>query len=357
MFRLTPNCSPPLPDRRGILFMGLSRSFWQRLFGLLCAFVVLLLVMMLSLSLGAKSIPFSNVVAALNGQCSGADCVIITEARLPRTLIGVLAGIALGLAGALMQTLTRNPLADPGILGVNSGAGFAVVLGITFFGATNVSQYLWFAFAGALFASLLVALVGAMGGSRVNPVRLTLAGVALAAVLEGMTTGIALLNPLVFDQLRFWQAGTLDIQNMAVVRNVALPILLGTLITLWLSKALNSLSMGSELAAALGTGIIRTQLLGLLAITLLCGGATAAVGPIAFVGLMMPHIARRLAGSELNWMLPWTLVLTPILLLSADLLGRFLVAGELRVSIVLSLIGAPMLIMLVRQRRMFRRGG
>ncbi|WP_431225542.1 Fe(3+)-siderophore ABC transporter permease [Serratia sp. L9] len=357
MFRLTSHCSPPLPDQKGLLFLGLSRSFWLRLLGLLCAIVILLLVMMLSLSLGAKSIPFNTVIDALNGQCSGVDCVIITEARLPRTLIGVLAGVALGLAGALMQTLTRNPLADPGILGVNFGAGFAVVLGITYFGATNVSEYMWFAFAGALGASLLVALVGALGGSRLNPVRLTLAGVALAAVLEGMTSGISLLNPMVFDQLRFWQAGSLDIQNMGVVRTVTPPIVLGTLITLWLSKALNSLNMGNDLAAALGTGIIRTQLLGLVAITLLCGGATAAVGPIAFVGLMMPHIARRLAGSELHWMLPWTLVLTPILMLSADLLGRFLVSGELQVSIVLSLIGAPMLIVLVRQRRMFRREG
>ena len=357
MLRITRNCTPSIPLPSDRLAGGTPRSFRRKLLGLLIAVCALLVVMLLSLSLGAKSIPFDTVIQALNGQCSGADCTIITNARLPRTLVGVLAGIALGLSGVLMQTLTRNPLADPGILGVNSGAGFAVVLGITFFGAATVSEYLWFAFAGALFASLLVALVGALGGSRVNPVRLTLAGVALAAVLEGMSTGIALLNPLVFDQLRFWQAGSLDIQSMAVVRTVAWPILLGTLITLWLSKALNTLSMGSELAAALGTGIIRTQLLGLLAITLLCGGATAAVGPIAFVGLMMPHIARRMAGSELSWMLPWTLVLTPILMLSADLLGRFLVAGELRVSIVLSLIGAPMLIMLVRQRRMFRRGG
>lgn len=352
MFRLTRNCSPPLSAP----LQGLSHSFWLRLLGLLCAVAVLLLMMMLSLSLGAKPIPVANVFTALNGQCSGADCLIVTEARLPRTLIGVLAGVALGLAGALMQTLTRNPLADPGILGVNSGAGFAVVLGITFFGATSVSDYLWFAFAGALFAALLVALVGALGGSRLSPVRLTLAGVALAAVLEGLTSGIALLNPQVFDQQRFWQAGSLDIQSMAVVRTVALPILLGTFITLWLTRALNSLSMGNELAAALGTSMVRTQLLGLLAITLLCGSATAAVGPIAFVGLMMPHIARRLSGPELSWMLPWTLVLTPILLLTADLLGRFLVSGELQVSIVLSLIGAPVLIMLVRQRRMFRRG-
>jgi iron complex transport system permease protein len=352
MFRLTHNGSITLPSQQKRMNSGTSR----RLLGLFIALLLLLLVMALSLSFGAQSIPFDTLVQALSGQCQTADCVIVTNARLPRTLVGVLAGVALGLAGVLMQTLTRNPLADPGILGVNAGASFTVVLGITFFGAADISHYLWFAFAGAFVAALLVAMIGALGGSSLNPIRLTLAGVALAAVLEGMTTGIALLNPLVFDQLRFWQAGTLDIQNMAVVRTVALPILLGTLITLWMSKALNSLSMGSELATALGIGIVRTQLFGLLAVTLLCGGATAAVGPIAFVGLMMPHIARRFAGSELHWMLPWTLVLTPILLLTADLAGRFLVPGELRVSIVTALIGAPVLITLVRQRHMSRRG-
>lgn len=349
MFPLTPNGSATFTHHKDALLFGLSRSFWLRLLGLLCAVMVLLLVIIASLLLGAKAIPFDTVLDAFNGQCRSTDCTIILDARLPRTLVGVLAGTALGLAGVLMQTLTRNPLADPGILGVNSGAGFAVVVGITFFGASTINHYLGFAFIGALLAALLVALVGALGGSRLNPVRLTLAGVALAAVLEGMSSGIALLNPLVFDQLRFWQAGSLDIQQIGIVRTVALPIFLGTLITLWLSKALNSLSMGNELAAALGTRIIRTQLLGLLAITLLCGSATAAVGPIAFVGLMMPHIARWFAGSELNWVLPWTLVLTPILLLTADIIGRFLVPGELQVSIVLSLLGAPVLIILVRQ--------
>src|SRR5476651_1751897 len=195
--------SPTLSTMEKPLQRAPSRAWLRRALCMLLAVTVLALVIFLSLSVGAKPIPLHTVTAALQGQCALPDCVIVRDARLPRTLAGLLAGIALGLAGALMQILTRNPLADPGILGVNSGAGFAVVLGITFFGATNVSQYLWFAFAGALFASLLVALVGALGGSRVNPVRLTLAGVALAAVLEGMTTGIALLNPMVFDQLRF----------------------------------------------------------------------------------------------------------------------------------------------------------
>lgn len=357
MFRLTGNDVLLLHSSKKLSLSRLHSLFWLRVSCLLGATFLLVLVIMLSLSFGAKPIPFDTVLAALMGRCDTADCVIVSEARLPRTLIGILAGMALGLAGVLMQILTRNPLADPGILGVNSGAGFAVVLGITYFNANTISHYLGFAFAGALLASLLVALVSALSGRRLNPVRLTLAGVALAAVLEGMTSAIALFNPLVFDSLRFWQASSLDIQNMAIVHAVALPILLGTLITLLLGKTLNNLNMGNELATALGTRVIHSQLLGLLAITLLCGGATAAVGPIAFVGLMMPHITRRLAGAQLYWMLPWTLVLTPILLLTADLLGRFLLPSELPVSIVLSLIGAPVLIMLVRQHKIVRRGG
>src|SRR5476649_514831 len=293
-------------------------SFMRHSVGLLLMCLVLLLMMAMSLFIGAKAIPAVRVWQALSGGCGSADCVIVLDARLPRTLSGLLAGLALGLSGALMQTLTRNPLADPGILGVNAGAGFAVVLGITFFGAAEVSQYLWFAFAGALVATLMVALIGAMGGGKVSPVRLTLAGVALGAVLEGFSSGISLLNPLVLDQLRFWQAGTLDIRSMAVIRVVTLPIVGGAVLTLLMTRALNTLSMGSDLATALGTRIVPTQLCGLLAVTLLCGGATAAVGPIAFVGLIMPHIARHLAGSDPRWMLPWTLVLTPILLLTAD---------------------------------------
>lgn len=334
-----------------------SSAFLRRAVGMLLALAVLALTIFLSLSIGAKSIPLHTLVTALQGECTTlSDCVIIRDARLPRTLAGILAGVALGLSGALMQILTRNPLADPGILGINAGAGFAVVLGITFFGAVDISQFLGFAFAGALAATIVVALIGAIGGGKVNPIRLTLAGVAMGAVLEGFSSGISLLNPLVFDQLRFWQAGTLDIRSMAVIRTVTTPILGGAFLTLLMTRALNNLSMGSDLATALGTRIIPTQLCGLLAITLLCGSATAAVGPIAFVGLIMPHIARYLAGSNPRWMLPWTLVLTPILLLTADIIGRVMVPGELRVSIVTAFIGAPVLIILVRKRALLKRG-
>ncbi len=333
-----------------------ASSLFHPLGGMSIALLLLFIITALSLSVGEKSIALETVITALKGHCSTADCVIILDARLPRTLAGILAGVALGLSGALMQILTRNPLADPGILGVNSGAGFSVTLGIAFFGATGTDQYLWYAFAGAMISALLVAMMGALGRGRLNPIRLTLAGIALGAVLEGMSSGISLLNPLAFDQLRFWQAGSLDIRSMSVIRTVALPIFGATLVALLMNRSLNNLTMGSELATALGTRIALTQLAGLLAITVLCGSATAAVGPIGFVGLMMPHIARRCSRSNPRWILAWTLVLTPSLLLAADLLGRILVIGELRVSVVTAFIGAPVLIWLARRHNGLSRG-
>ncbi|WP_172731576.1 Fe(3+)-siderophore ABC transporter permease [Pluralibacter gergoviae] len=313
-------------------------------------FILLLLAAALSLLIGAKPLPVSVVVDALSGSCQSADCTIVLDARLPRTLAGLLAGAALGLAGALMQTLTRNPLADPGILGVNAGASFAIVLGAALFGLTTPQEQLGLAFCGALIASLLVAFTGSQGGGQLSPVRLTLAGVALAAVLEGLTNGIALINPDVYDQLRFWQAGSLDIRSLQTLRVVVLPVLIAIALALGLSRSLNSLSLGADTATALGNKVARTQLLGLLAITALSGSATALVGPIAFIGLMMPHVVRWLVGADHRWSLPVTLLATPALLLFADVIGRLLVPGELRVSVVSAFIGAPVLIFLVRHR-------
>ena len=269
-------------------------------------------------------------------------------------LAGLLAGAALGLAGALMQTLTRNPLADPGILGVNSGASFAIVLGAALFGLSSPQEQLLMAFCGAFGASLLVAFTGSQGGGQLSPVRLTLAGVALGAVLEGLSTGIALLNPDVYDQLRFWQAGSLDIRSLQTLKVVLVPVLIAAAVALFLSRALNSLSLGSDTATALGSKVARTQFIGLLVITVLCGSATAIVGPIAFIGLMMPHMARWLVGADHRWSLPVTLLATPSLLLIADIIGRLIVPGELRVSVVSAFIGAPVLIFLVRRKS---RGG
>lgn len=319
---------------------------------ILAGLLALLVVMsVISLTTGAQAIPAATVRDALFSACTTPECTIILDARVPRTLAGIIAGAALGLAGALMQTLTRNPLADPGLLGVNSGASFAIVLGAAFWGFTSPLSMMGMAFCGALVASLTVALTGSQGGGQLSPVRLTLAGVALAAVLEGLSNGIALLNPDVYDQLRFWQAGSLDIRTLVTLKAALLPMLTGSVIALLASRALNSLSMGSDTATALGNRVVGTQVAGLIAVTLLCGSATAITGPIAFIGLMMPHLARWLVGPDHRWILPTTLLATPSLLLLADVIGRVIVPGELRVAIVSAFIGAPVLIYLVRRKR------
>ncbi|SFT46535.1 iron complex transport system permease protein [Kosakonia arachidis] len=326
-------------------------AFPARPFALAGLLILLIVAATLSLFIGARPMPATVVFDALFGACQSADCTVIRDARLPRTLAGLLAGGALGLAGALMQTLTRNPLADPGLLGVNSGASFAIVLGAALLGISSPVEQLLLAFCGALSASLLVAFTGSQGGGQLSPVRLTLAGVALGAVLEGLSSGIALLNADVYDQLRFWQAGSLDIRTLQTLKIVIIPVLLAAAIALVLSRSLNSLSLGSDTATALGSRVMRTQLLGLVTITVLCGSATAVVGPIAFIGLMMPHMARWLVGADHRWSLPITLLATPALLLFADIIGRLIVPGELRVSVVSAFLGAPVLIVLVRRAR------
>ncbi|MCU5772564.1 Fe(3+)-siderophore ABC transporter permease [Erwiniaceae bacterium BAC15a-03b] len=316
--------------------------------------VILLLLLLCcgaSMLLGAKTISPADVWHSLTGQLQNADSVIIVDARLPRTIAGILAGLALGGAGAVIQALTRNPLADPGILGVNAGASFAIAIGISLFGVSGMAGWLGFAWGGALLASIAVWLIGSLGGGRVNPVRLTLAGVALSAVLTGMTTSLALLNPQTFDQMRIWQAGTLDIRSLHNLRFIAPAITVGCLLALLSARALNSLSMGEEMAAALGTRVLLVRLLAVVAVMLLCGSTTALVGPIAFVGLMIPHVARWWFGSDQRWILLASFLLAPVLLLTADITGRLLVAGELRVSIVTAFIGAPVLIWLVRQHK------
>lgn len=309
-------------------------------------------VVLLSLLVGARSLPVTTVWQALTTSCDTPECLIVQSSRVPRTLAGISVGMALGVAGLLMQQLTRNPLADPGILGINAGASAALVLGLSIWEVTRPDALIGLACLGALLAALGVTLLGFSQGRHVDPVRMTLSGVALGAVLEGLSSGLALLVPDAFDYMRFWQAGTLDTRNLPMTLLTLLPITAGLGLALTLIRPLRALALGDEVMLSLGTSARRTRLLGIVAITLLCGSATACVGPIAFIGLMMPPIARRIAGPDPAALLLWTLLLTPLLLLSADILGRILIPGELRVSVVTALIGAPLLIYWVRRMQL-----
>ncbi|SCE20671.1 iron complex transport system permease protein [Streptomyces sp. DvalAA-14] len=279
------------------------------------------------------------------------DDVVIRRVRLPRTLLGLLAGAALGVAGAAMQALTRNPLADPGLLGVNAGAAAAVVTAISFFGVTSLTGYVWFALAGAAAASALVYLAG--GSRSATPVRLALAGTAATALLQGYTNAVQLTDQVALDRMRFWQVGSLATADMATVEHVAPFIAVGTLLALGTARPLNAVALGDDTARGLGARLTRTRVLVMVAITLLCGSATAACGPIVFIGLMVPHVVRGITGPDMRWILPYAAVLSPALLLGADVVGRLVTRpAELQVGIVTAVLGGPVFIVLVRRRRM-----
>jgi iron complex transport system permease protein len=252
----------------------------------------------------------------------------------------------------VIQAVTRNPLADTQILGINSGAGLFVVFAVGVLGLTDLSEYLWFGFAGVAFALTLVYLLGATGRAGATPIRLTLAGVALGAVMDGVSSGIRLVKPRAFDYLRFWDVGALAGRPLAVATTILPFVLAGTVLALLVARSLNAVALGDDLARTLGARIARTRVLAMLAVMLLAGAATAAVGPIGFVGLAVPHAARLIVGPDQRWVLPYSALLAAILLLGSDILGRVVGApGELEVGIVTAFLGAPVFVALCRRRK------
>lgn len=331
---------------------GLAQSNATRLGWLLAAVGVLIAVLVASIAIGSKDIAVQTVFDALFAYDDSDDHAIIQALRVPRTILGLLVGMALGMSGALIQALTRNPLADPGILGVNAGAAFFVVFGVGFFGIGSIQGYIWFAFLGAIVTTIVVYGVGSVGRMGATPVRLTLAGVAIGAVLGGISSGIQLLDPTTFDRLRQWGAGSLVAPGYETIWAVLPFIAIGLAIALIMARPLNAVALGDDLAAALGADIMHTRIWVVISTTLLAGAATAAAGPIGFVGLMVPHVARWIVGPDQRWIFVFTLVLSPVLLLTSDILGRLVMRpGELQVGIVTAFVGAPVLILLARRRR------
>lgn len=323
----------------------------HRAVGLAAAVAVLLLVTLASVALGAKSVSPAEVWHALF-HYSGTDAdVVVRDLRVPRTVLGLLVGAALGLAGAVIQALTRNPLAEPGLLGVNAGASAAVVSAMSFLGVTSLRGYVWFAFLGAAVVAVAVYLLG--GARAATPVRLVLAGTAVMAALYSYTNAVVMLDTSALDQMRFWTVGSLASATWDTIRQVLPFLAAGTVIALALARPLNAVALGDDTARSLGASLTRTRVLAMAAVTLLCGAATAACGPITFVGLMIPHFVRALTGPDMRWILPFSTVLSPALLLGSDVIGRLVTSpSELQVGIVTSVLGGPLFIYLVRRRRM-----
>ncbi|WP_219414951.1 FecCD family ABC transporter permease [Pseudonocardia nigra] len=308
---------------------------------------------LLSLLVGNQPLRFGELLAALTDFAGRDSDLIVWHLRIPRTVAGLLAGVALGLAGAVAQGLTRNPLADPGLLGVNAGAALGVVVAIAVLGVGTLAGYAWFAFAGAAAAAVAVHAVASAGRGGATPVKLALAGAALSALLGSVTSAFTLLDVDAFERFRFWVIGSLARADLATVGQAVPFVAAGAVLALALGRALDAVALGDDTASALGAGLHRVRGLGVAAVVVLSGTATAVAGPIGFVGLTAPHLARAIAGADHRWVLPWSAVLAPTVLLLADVAGRVVLRPEeVQIGVTAAVLGAPVFLYLVRRRKL-----
>ncbi|MFD4643449.1 FecCD family ABC transporter permease [Lentzea sp. NPDC058436] len=337
---LEPAPAPESPHRR-------------RRLGLAGLLVLLAAAAVVSLVVGARSLTPSEVWQGLFGDPGGDQrlteiTLIVQTLRVPRTVLAVVAGIGLGVAGALIQGHTRNPIADTGLLGVNAGASFAVVLAVSLLGLRSPLQYMWFAFLGAAAAGVVVFGLSSLGRGAGNPLTLALAGQGVTLFLAAMTTAVALGSTQALDVLRFWNAGSVQGVGFDVIWVAAAFIGVGLFLALLNLPAINLLNLGDDVARGLGVNIAMGRTVGVVAVTLLAGAATAACGPIAFLGLMVAHVARWFTGPDYRWLVPYAGLLGGVVLLLSDIAGRLVARpAELQAGIVIALVGAPFFAVLV----------
>ncbi|WP_208020546.1 FecCD family ABC transporter permease [Labedella phragmitis] len=322
------------------------RLLW---FGIAVAVVALLAFA--SVVIGSRDVSIADVVAAIGGSVDNTSEAAVAK-RLPRTVLALVVGLALGLAGAVMQGVTRNPLADPGILGVNMGASLAIVVGIAWFGLSTATGYLWVATVGAGVAAVFVYAIGSLGRGGATPLKLALAGAATSAALASFVTAISLPRGDISGTVRSWLIGGVGGAGWTSIGQMAPFLAVGVLVSLLSARRLNSLALGDELATGLGERVAVTRAVAALGAVLLCGAATAIAGPIAFVGLVVPHACRLLVGVDHRWLLPFSGVVGAGLVVASDVLGRIVARpGEVDVGIITAILGAPVFIAIVRRRK------
>ncbi|RJQ70237.1 iron ABC transporter permease [Pseudonocardiaceae bacterium YIM PH 21723] len=325
----------------------------RKAIGLVAGVVLLLAAIVLSIAVGSRWIPPAQIWNLLLHPDDGELSAIVNGLRVPRTILGLAAGAALAVSGAVMQGLTRNPLGDPSLLGTSAGAGFGVIVSLNVIGLTSFYSYIWFGFAGALIATVLVYYMASIGRGGPTPVKLALSGAAIQVLFISMGSTLLLLNRVSLERYRFWLVGALTGVNMSVVLQVLPVLLIGLVLALLTAPGLNALALGDDVATSLGrnVGLIRIQ--GALAVTLLTGAATAVCGPIVFVGLVIPHAVRQLTGVDNRWVIAYSTLYGSVLLLLADILGRIVARPvEVQVGIVVAFVGVPFFIALIRRRRL-----
>lgn len=317
------------------------------------ALVLLVVVALASLAIGARPVPLDAVARALFGGLDPAspDAQAVVGLRVPRTIAGIAAGAALGVSGVVAQSVTRNPLADPGILGVTAGSAFAVAIAVGVLGIASTLGYVWFALAGALITSLAVALLGGALRARGGPLGIALAGLAFGAVLAGITNGLVLVDARRFQAITAWRAGSLSERDWSQIAPVLPIIAIGLVAAALAARPLGAVALGDDHAASVGVNVTGLRVVAILIITLLAGGATAIAGPLSFVGLMVAHVARRVVGASEGWQIALAAVIGPTILVASDIVGRVVAPpGELAAGLVTAAVGAVVLIVLVRRR-------
>ncbi|MEK2476368.1 iron ABC transporter permease [Streptomyces noursei] len=315
------------------------------------AVLALLLAVVLSLAVGSRAFAPSAVLDALVHGGTDDAAQVVRYLRLPRTLIGLMVGAALAMAGTVMQGITRNPIADPGILGISQGAAAAVVTAIAFAGVHTLTGYVWFAFAGAGIAAVFVYGVATRGRGGATPVKLALSGAAINALLVSVSMAILTTKAAALDEFRFWQVGSLTGRDAAVAAQIWPFLLVGAVLVLSVARGLDALALGEDVARGLGQNVAAVRIVGGLGATVLTGAGVAAAGPIAFVGLAVPHLARALVGGDHRWALPMAALLGPVVVLVSDTVGRVLFPpSEVPAGVMTALIGVPFLVTLVRRR-------
>ncbi|MEV5607930.1 iron ABC transporter permease [Streptomyces sp. NPDC052225] len=323
----------------------------RRAVAIVAAAVALALAVLLSLAVGARAIAPSAVFDALlhGGHSDAAE--VVRGLRLPRTLVGLMVGAALALAGTVLQGITRNPIADPGILGISQGASVGVVLAIAYAGVHTLTGYVWFAFVGAGLASVAVYAIASSGRGGATPVKLALGGAAINALLVSVTTAVLTTKASALDEFRFWQVGSLSGRDSELVGQIWPFLLVGVVLVYSIARGLDALALGEDVAKGLGQRVATVRIVGGLGATVLTGVGVAAAGPIAFIGLAVPHIARALVGSDHRWLLPMAALTGPVMLLVSDTVGRVIFPpSEVPAGVMTALIGVPFLVTLVRRK-------
>jgi iron complex transport system permease protein len=318
----------------------------------LVSFIVLGMCVLASLALGSKNIEFNQAINALLNSEDMSFVALVVRERIPRTIFSTMAGASLGISGALMQSITRNPIADPSILGVNTGASLFVVIGIAFLNIDSANQYIWFALTGAGITSIFVYGIASIGNGGMTPIKLALAGSATSAVLSSLVSAVILPRSAVMDAFRFWQVGSVSGATWESI-NLILPfIIIGLIISVAATPALNVLALGDDVATGLGVNIGIVRIICAIAGVILCGVTTAIAGPIAFIGLMIPHSIRLILGSNLKGIVPLSAIGGAALLTISDVLGRVIGSpGEVQVGIITAFLGAPILIIIARKAK------